>query len=161
VTAVLKEAEVKEIDEELGILPRKQAACVEALKIVQRHRGWVSDEALRDVAEYLEMTPTELENVATFYSLVFRRSVGRHVILVCDSITCWIVGYRELTDALERRLGITFGQTTEDQRFTLLTVPCLGVCEEAPALIIDDDLHTNLAPDVLQSRLKEILNRYE
>jgi NADH-quinone oxidoreductase subunit E len=158
---VLKEKEASELQHELTILPQKQAACIEALKVVQRHRGWVDDEALRDVGEHLEMTPAELENVATFYNLLYRRPVGRHVILVCDSVSCWLVGYRPLAAALERRLGIRFGETTKDDRFTLLTIPCLGICEEAPAMIVDEDVHTHLAPENVDERLDEILAQYE
>ena len=66
------------------------------MKIIQRHRGWVSDESLRDLGEVLEMTPDELDGVATFYNLVFRKPVGRHVVLICDSVSCWIMGYEKL-----------------------------------------------------------------
>jgi NADH-quinone oxidoreductase subunit E len=158
---VLQDQEVTALQQKLAVVPRKQAACVDALRVVQRYRGWVSDDALHDLAEHLDMTPAELENVATFYNLVFRRPVGRHVILVCDSVSCWIVGYGALLAALKERLGIGLGGTTKDGRFTLLSIPCLGICEQAPALMIDDDLHTDLAPQALDRRLNDILERYE
>jgi NADH-quinone oxidoreductase subunit E len=153
---MLSDEEKHEIDMELREYPRKRAACIEALKIVQRRRRFVSDEALRDVAAYLDMTPDELDNVATFYSLIFRKPVGRHVILVCDSVSCWVMGYDELLRHLWGRLGIGLGDTTADERFTLLPVACLGICEHAPALMIDDDLHTDLTVE----KLDEILARY-
>ena len=124
--------------------------------VVQRHRGWVSDESLRDIAAFLEMTPDELDNTATFYNLIFRRPVGRHVILVCDSVTCWIMGYGRLIRTLQDRLQIKLGETTADSRFTLLPIVCLGTCDHAPAMMIDEDLHQ----DVDSSRLEEILERY-
>src|SRR5690606_41562522 len=80
-----------EIDHAVAAVPYRKAACVEALKVVQAHRGWVSDESLREVASYLEMSTDEVDSVATFYNLIFRKPVGRHGILVCDSIRCWVM----------------------------------------------------------------------
>ena len=77
----------------------------------------------------LGMSLADLESVATFYSLIFRKPVGRHVILLCDSVSCWIMGYETVRDHLRRRLGIDLGETTPDGRFTLLTIPCLGACD--------------------------------
>jgi NADH-quinone oxidoreductase subunit E len=148
--------ERREIEAELPRYEQKRAVCIEALKIVQRHRGWVSDEALRDVAQALEMTPDELDGVATFYNLIFRKPVGRHVILVCDSVSCWIMGYERLRRALSARLRIEMGQTTPDGRFTLLPIVCLGTCDHAPALMIDNDLHR----DVASEQLDGILEKY-
>lgn len=154
---MLTEAERREIDREAAHYPVRRGASIEALKVVQRHRRWVSDEALADVAEHLGMTTDELDNVATFYNLIFRRPVGRHVILLCDSVSCWIVGYREVLAALEERLGIGFGQTTPDGRFTLIPMACLGACDRAPVLMIDEDTHRDVVPE----RVGEILERYE
>jgi len=153
---MLTSAETTEILEEMGHYEQKQAACIEALMVVQRHRGWVPDEALRSVAALLDMTPDELDSVATFYNLIFRQPVGRHVILVCDTVSCWVMGYEEIVAQLGERLGIAFGQTTADGRFTLLPIPCLGACDRAPAMMIDDDLHGPVLPEALD----EILARY-
>jgi NADH-quinone oxidoreductase subunit E len=153
---VLSAEERKEIEVEQAHYPNGQAACIEALMIVQRHRGWVSDEAVRDIAAFLGMTPDEVDGVATFYNLVFRRPVGRHVIKICDSVSCWIMGYEAMRDHLEARLGIRFGETTSDGRFTLLPIVCLGVCDHAPAMMIGDDLYTGLTPE----RIDAILERH-
>ena len=153
---MLTDEEKREIEVEFPRYEQKRAVGIEALKIVQRHRGWVSDEALRDIAVFLEMTTDELDNVATFYSLIFRRPVGRHVILVCDSITCWIMGYERLIQALSDRLKVKLGGTTADGRFTLLPIVCLGTCDHAPAMMIDNDLHRDVDP----ARLEQILERY-
>ncbi|MDD5169008.1 MAG: NADH-quinone oxidoreductase subunit NuoE, partial [Syntrophales bacterium] len=126
-----------------------RAACVEGLKIVQRHRGWVSDEGIGELAPLLKMTPAELDAVATFYPFIFRRPVGRHVVYLCDSVSCWIMGYEGLRDHLINRLGIGMGETTPDGRFTLLPVSCIGACDHAPALMIDRDLHGELTPEKL------------
>jgi NADH-quinone oxidoreductase subunit E len=152
---MLSEHERHEIEEEIKIFPRKDAACIEALKVVQKHRRWVSDEGVKDIAEILEMTTDEVDSVATFYNLIFRKPVGKHVILVCDSVSCWVMGYEGIKKSLEEKLNIKFGGTTEDGRYTLLPVPCLGTCDRAPAIMIDDDLHRDLTPDKLDSILEK------
>jgi NADH-quinone oxidoreductase subunit E len=131
----------------------KRAAASDALKIVQRHRGWVSDDALKEVAALLEMSPSSLDSIATFYSGIYRRPVGRHVIQVCDSVSCWIMGYHPIRAHLAERLGIDLGQTTADGRFTLLPAACLGVCEQAPAMLIDGDVHGDLTPEKVDAIL--------
>lgn len=113
-------------------MPARKNAGIEALKIVQQSHGWVSDESLQDVAEYVGMSTAELDSVATFYNLIFRRPVGRHVILLCDSISCYVMGYEGLRDHLYNTLQIQYGQTTADGRFTLLPNCCLGTCDCAP-----------------------------
>jgi len=154
---MLTEAEKEEIRGQLAHYDHARAGCVEALKLVQARHGWVSDEHLREVADLLDMTAGELDAVATFYSLIFRRPVGRHVILICDSIACWIMGYEGLLAHLTGRLGIGLGETSPDGRFTLLPVPCLGTCDHAPAMMIDETLYTDLSRD----KIDQILAGYE
>jgi NADH-quinone oxidoreductase subunit E len=154
---MLSVAEQNEIDQAIKVMPVKKAACIEALKVVQAHRRWISDESLKDVASYMEMTTEELDSVATFYNMLFRRPVGRHIILVCDSISCWVMGYESVRDAIMKKLSIQYGQTTPDDRFTILPNCCLGCCDRAPALMIDNDLYT----DVKLDQLDLILQKYE
>ena len=153
---MLSEHEKHEIDEELKTLPQRRAAVPEALKAVQRQRGWVTDEGVRDIADYLGVTPAEVDSVATFYSAIFRRPVGRHVVMICDSVSCWITGYPGLLEHLKHTLGIGLGETTADGRFTLLPNACLGLCEQAPAMLVDREPHGNLTP----AKIDEILSRY-
>jgi NADH-quinone oxidoreductase subunit E len=153
---MLTQEEVQLIREATAAFERKRGASIEALRIVQRRVGWVSDQDLHDIAQLLEMTPAELDGVATFYNLIYRQPVGRHVILICDSVTCWILGYEDILERLKSLLGIELGGTTTDNRFTLLPVACLGVCDHAPALMIDEDVHVDLMPDGLE----EILAQY-
>jgi NADH-quinone oxidoreductase subunit E len=153
---MLSTAEKHEIEEAIRIVPVKKAACIEALKVVQAHRRWISDESLKDVAEYMEMTAEELDSVATFYNMLFRKPVGRHIILVCDSISCWVMGYQNVRDQLMQKLSIAYGETTKDDRFTLLPNCCLGTCDRAPAMMIDNDLYQNVRIE----QLDEILNKY-
>ena len=89
---MLTPEERTEIEAEFPHYPNRKAVCIDAMKIVQKHRGWVSDEALHDIGELLGMSDADLDGVATFYNLIFRRPVGRHVIYLCDSVSCWIMG---------------------------------------------------------------------
>ena len=153
---MLSEKEIQDIDHEAAKLPYKKAAVIEALKIVQQQRGWVNDENVKDIAVCLEMSPAEVDSVATFYNLIFRKPVGRHVILLCNSISCFVMGYKNIYDALQQKLNIKFGETTADQRFTLLPNACLGCCDHAPALIVNGDLYT----DISIEKLDDILLKY-
>ncbi len=152
---MLTEEERREIEDELRRHEHKQAAALEVLKIIQKRRGWVSDD-LHDVAATLGMTPEELDGLATFYSLIYRKPVGKHVVLVCDSVTCWVMGYEKILEHLTLRLGTDLGGTSADGRFTLLPVACLGACDHAPAMMIDETLYADLTPE----RIDEILERY-
>ncbi|KAA5549300.1 NADH-quinone oxidoreductase subunit NuoE [Adhaeribacter rhizoryzae] len=153
---MLTAEEVSQIEHEISLVPVRKAAGIEALKIVQQHRGWVSDESLKDTAAFLGVSAEELDSVATFYNLIFRQPVGRHVILLCDSISCWVMGYEKIREHLMQKLDIKYGQTTPDGRFTLLPNVCLGTCDCAPALMIGPDLYQNVTPE----ELDEILSRY-
>ena len=152
---MLTPEEINEIEAEAAHYPKRDAVCIDALKIVQRHRGWVSDDSLRDIAAHLEMSPTDLDSVATFYNLIFRKPVGRHVIMVCDSVSCWIMGHERVRQELSRSLGVQFGETTPDNRFTLLPIVCLGCCDHAPAMMVDAELHGDLDPRNIERQLEK------
>lgn len=154
---MLTQTEISKIEHELQQVPVKKAAVIEALKIVQEERRWVSDENVDDIAALLGMSADEVDSVATFYNLIFRRPVGRHVILVCDSISCWVMGYEDLKQGLMDHLQIKYGQTTADGRFTLLPNACLGCCDHAPALMVDNDLYQDITPVMI----KDILAKYK
>jgi NADH-quinone oxidoreductase subunit E len=152
---MLTDLEQQEITAELSHCEFKQSASIDVLKIVQKHRGWVPDEAIKDVAAMLEMSTDELDAVATFYSFIFRQPVGRHVILVCDSISCWVMGYNPLLDLLKTKLGIAFGETTGDNRFTLLPISCLGACDRAPAMMVDEELYGPVTAEMMERILEQ------
>ncbi|HYQ38312.1 MAG TPA: NADH-quinone oxidoreductase subunit NuoE [Pseudomonas sp.] len=143
----LSETERSAIEHEMHHYEDPRAASIEALKIVQKQRGWVPDGAIYAIAEILGIPASDVEGVATFYSQIFRSPVGRHVIRVCDSMTCFIGGHESVLEAIKQQLGIVPGQTTSDGRFTLLPVCCLGNCDKAPALMIDDDTFGNVRAD--------------
>ena len=153
---MLTAEERREIENEFPHYATRRAVCIDALKIVQRHRGWVSDDALEDIGDLLDMSPAELDGVATFYNLIFRRPVGRHVIHVCDSVSCWIMDGERQFEYLAKQLGVRAGETTGDGRFTLLPIVCLGACDRAPVMLVDDDLHIEIEP----AKIDRILKNY-
>jgi len=154
VNPVLTEAEITEIDHEISHAPYRSAVAIDALKIVQKHHGWVSDESLSGLADYLDMSNAELDGIATFYSLIYRKPVGDKVISLCDSVTCWIKGYKQLEEHISQQLGIRLGETTSDNRYTFLPAPCLGACDRAPVMMVGDETHLDLSED----KIDKILN---
>ena len=154
---MLTEEERAEIEQALAHYPDKHAGAIDALLLLQRRRGWISDESLLDIAQLLDMTRAEVDGVATFYNLIFRQPVGRHVLFMCDSISCWIMGYERIRQQLNSRYGVDSGQTTGDGRLTVLPIACLGHCERAPAIMIDDDVYGNVTPD----KIERIVEQYK
>jgi NADH-quinone oxidoreductase subunit E len=153
---MLSNKEKEEIHEEIRLYPYPGAACIDALKIVQHHRGWISDEAVSDIASELDMSDDEVDGVATFYTRIYRKPVGRNIILVCDGTSCMIMGYESIYEHISKKLNLKSGETSPDGRFTLLPVSCLGDCDHAPALMINDDHYNNL--DI--NKIDEILAKY-
>ena len=154
---MLTAEERQEIAEKLAEYPTRQAMSIESMLIVQRHRGWVSDENLKDLSELLGLSVADFDGVATFYNLIRRKPVGRHVALICDSVSCWIMGCDRMRDHLCSTLGTPMGGTTADGRFTLLPIVCLGACDHAPAMMIDGTLYEDLD----ERRIEEVVARYE
>ena len=146
---LLTDEERSLIDRELAHVPYRKGAAIDALLIVQQRRGWISDEALQGIAAHLEMSVDELEGVATFYNLIYRKPVGEKVILLCDSVSCWLCGYESVKDKISRHLGIDYGETTSDNRYTLLPVPCLGACDRAPVMMVGDELVTHIDDEII------------
>jgi NADH-quinone oxidoreductase subunit E len=154
---MLTEEEKKEILEEVKQYPYPAVACIDALKILQHHLGWVSDESVKDIAELLGISNEDVDSVATFYSRIYRKPVGKNVILICDSVSCMIMGYETLYGYLSEKLGIRFGETTFDGLFTLLPVSCLGDCDHAPVMMINNDHFNNLTVE----KIDELLGNYK
>ena len=152
---MLSSEERAAIEAEARHYEQPAAACIEALKIVQEARGWVSDEGIKDIAAALRMSPHEVDGVATFYNLIYRRPVGRHVIHVCDSISCWVMGGGAVCDHLCTGLGIRPGQTSADDRFTVIPIACLGACDHAPAMMVRRDLHADLTSEKIDRILED------
>ena len=152
----LSAEEINEIEHEITLYADKKAVGLEALKIVQKHQGWVSDESLLAISQYLDIPGSDLEGVATFFNLIFRRPVGKNVILLCNSVSCWIMGCDEIKDHIKEKLGVDFGETSQDGEFTFLPVPSLGDCDRAPSMMVGDNLHRNLTLE----KIDEIIQQY-
>jgi NADH-quinone oxidoreductase subunit E len=144
------------IEEEIGHYEDPRAASIGALKIVQKRHGWVPDAAIPAIGRVLGISAADVEGVATFYNLIFRRPVGRYVIKVCDSVACFLTGYEELKQELCKQLGVGLGESTADGRFTLLPICCLGACDRGPALMINDETHFSVSPQ----DVARLLERY-
>lgn len=154
---VLTKEEITEIIIEKNNYENSKAASIGALKIIQKYRGWVSDHIINEIANIIGITPTELDSIATFYNLIYRKSVGKNIILLCDSITCYINGYEIIYNKLKHELGISMGETTNDKRFTLLPVCCLGNCDKSPNMMINNDIYYNL----IKKNINNILELYK
>ncbi len=153
---MLTDDERREIEAEFTLYPDRRSLCIDAMLVVQKHRGWVSDESVGDIADLLGMSRAEVDGVASFYNLIYRRPVGRHVIHVCDSVSCWIMGYETIRDYLSKRLGIRYGETTPDGLVTLLPIVCLGACDHAPAMMVDRTLYGDLDPEKIDAILERL-----
>ncbi|MGM8871946.1 NADH-quinone oxidoreductase subunit NuoE [Psychrobacter sp. 2Y5] len=146
VASILTTSEIAAIDDFMHHYPQARSASLDALKIVQKRNGWVDDAQVNAIANILEVPVTDIEGVATFYNRIYRQPVGRHVILICDSVSCYLTGYEALSTAFRAELGIEYGQTTADGRFTILPICCLGNCDKGPAVLIDEDTYGPVQP---------------
>ncbi|QCI17564.1 NADH-quinone oxidoreductase subunit NuoE [Buchnera aphidicola (Acyrthosiphon lactucae)] len=150
----LTNEEINEIENQKKYYENFRSVSIEALKIVQKKRGWISDQAIYAIAEILQINPSDVEGVATFYSQIFRKPVGRNIVRYCDSVVCFLTGYEKIKIALEYYLKIKIGQTTKDNRFTLLPVCCLGNCDKSPTIMINEDTHSCLTPESIPHLLE-------
>ncbi|MDR7543037.1 MAG: NADH-quinone oxidoreductase subunit NuoE [Armatimonadota bacterium] len=155
-TPRLSEAALAEIRRLVGLYEHRQSALLPALFVAQHEYGYLPPEALEGVARALDLPISEVASVASFYSLFYLEPVGRHVIQVCTNLSCMINGCGAVVQRLQQRLGVGPGQTTPDGRFTLRTVECLAACDEAPAVIVDEDRWARVGPDDVDA----ILARY-
>lgn len=129
---------------------------VDVIFALQDHYGYLSDEALHEAAEMLDMSPLEIEELATFYTFIYREPVGKYVIHICDSVICWLNGYEPVRDYLSRKLNIRTGETTPDGLFTLLPVCCIGYCDRSPAMLINKKVYGYLTADKIDDILEKL-----
>ena len=146
VASILTATEITAIHNFMHHYPHARAASLDALKIVQKRNGWVDDAQVNAIANLLDIPVTDIDGVATFFNRIYRQPVGRHVILICDSVACYLTGYEALSNAFKAELGIDYGQTTADGRFTILPICCLGNCDKGPAVLIDEDTYGPVQP---------------
>ena len=154
---MLSDTERRELEDAVKHYPDKRGATIDALLTIQRRRGWISDDTLLEIAQFLEITVEDVDSVATFYNLIFRKPVGRHVAFVCDSISCWIKGCEQVQEKIKTLYNADLGQTSPDGRLTVLPIACLGHCERAPALMIDQDVYGNVTPE----KIEQIVEKYK
>ena len=149
-------AELKtSLAENIASVDHPRELVVDIMFAIQDRFGYLSDEAIVEVADLLGMTPLEVEELATFYTFVYREPVGKYVIHACDSVICWMDGYESIRDHLCNKLGIEMGETTADGLFTLLPVCCIGYCDRSPAILINKKVYGPLTGE----KLDEILDK--
>ena len=129
---------------------------VDVMFAIQEHYGHLTDEGVQETARLLDMTPLEVEQLATFYTFIYREPVGKYVMHVCDSVVCWMDGYESVKDYLCQKLGIAPGETTPDGMFTLLTVCCIGYCDRSPAMLINRKAYGNLTAEKIDGILEKL-----
>jgi NADH-quinone oxidoreductase subunit E len=152
----LSEKSLHKIDAVMRRYPRKDAALLPVLQIIQREQGHISPEAVDWTSAKLEVSRVRINEVLSFYTLLRRKPAGRYVIQVCRNISCYLTGGEDLLRHLEAKLGIRAGETTSDGRFTLLVAECLGNCDHAPCLMINDDDYGPVTPELIDGVLKEL-----
>jgi NADH-quinone oxidoreductase subunit E len=131
---------------------------VDVLFAIQEHYGYLSDEGVEETARLVGMSPLEVEQLATFYTFIYREPVGKYVIHVCDSVVCWMNGFEAIKDYLSKKLGIGDGETTADGLFTLLPVCCVGYCDRSPAILINKKVYGNLTTEKIDNIIEEFRN---
>lgn len=135
---------------------RAAGALLPTLHVIQNEYGWIPHQAMMEVARFLGLTPAQVIDTASFYEEYWLKPKGEHLVQVCRSIACEFCGQKEITETCKRKLGIDVGETTEDGKFTLIELECLGSCGSAPAALIDEKLHENLTPAKMEQVLDEV-----
>lgn len=159
---VINAERIKEVDLWVNKFPaeHKQSALLQALRIVQDEHGWLSEENMQLVAEYLGVPHIAAFEVASFYNMYNLKPVGKHSIGVCNSIACMLSGSEKIMHHLETRLGVKFGETTSDQKFTLQHAECLGACVNAPVCRVGREYHEHLTTEKVDMLLAELGNTH-
>ena len=136
--------------------PTKRAVLLPALHLVQHTYGWIPVQAMEEVAAFLEISPAEVMDTATFYEEYWLKPKGQYLIQVCRSLSCEICGSRAITEYLREKLGVELGETTADGRFTLIELECLGSCGTAPAVLVNEVLHENLDAETVDRLIAKL-----
>lgn len=152
----IKASTEKKIKELVSRYPKKQAALLPVLHMVQSELGHISQNEENWVADLLGINPVKVREVVTFYSMLSRKSLGKHHIQICSNLTCSLMGAESLIDYLSEKLGIKPGETSEDGKYTLTTVECLGACDQAPGMMINTDYYGNMDKKKIDKILKEL-----
>jgi len=135
-----------------------KGALFAALHMVQHHYGWIPQQSMKEIADVLSIQPSEVLDTVSFYEEYWELPKGEHLISVCRSIACEFCDATKCTEAIKDKLDIDVGQTTADNKFTLVELECIGSCGTAPAALLDDDLHENLTPERIVSMIDQVQN---
>ena len=138
---------------------QRKSAILYALFLVQKQQGYISGTSMRFVAEQIRCTPAEVEDVVSYYTMFYTKPVGKYVLNVCRTLSCALLGAERVTEELSAKLGIGPGQTTPDGMFTLMEVECLGACDRAPVVMVNDDWHEGLTPEQCSKFIDDIRAR--
>jgi len=149
----------KSLEEKIAHADHRREMVVDVMLALQEHYGYLSDEAVEAVAALLAMSPLEVDELATFYTFIYREPVGKYVIHVCDSVICWLEGYESIKNYLCKKLNIDIGGTTTDGLFTLLPVCCIGYCDLSPAMLINREVYGHLTPEKIDAVLERLKNQ--
>ncbi|MDX2115544.1 MAG: NADH-quinone oxidoreductase subunit NuoE [Planctomycetota bacterium] len=133
----------------------RRGALLPTLHAVQARWGWLPHQALIEVAEFLSLAPADVIDTASFYEEFWLRPKGENVVWVCRSVACEFCGHKDIVDACKRKLGVEPGETTDDEKFTLMEIECLGSCGTAPVALINHTLHENLTPEKMERALDD------
>jgi NADH-quinone oxidoreductase E subunit len=154
---MFKETVLKEIEEIKSKYPSRRGALLPALYVAQREFGWLSNEAMLSVSSALNLPEALVRGTASFYSMFRHKPVGRHIIQLCTNISCMILGSEKLVDLIKNNYGVPQNGTSDDGRFSLVIMECIGACGTAPAMLVNTDFHENLT----EKSIKEILEKYQ
>jgi NADH-quinone oxidoreductase subunit E len=144
------------LEEKVATVDHPREMVVDVMFAIQEHYGYLTDEGVEETARLVGMSPLEVEQLATFYTFIYREAVGKYVIHVCDSVVCWMNGFESIKAYLSEKLGIQDGETTSDGLFTLLPVCCVGYCDRSPAILINKKVYGNLTTEKIDEIIEKL-----
>ncbi len=153
---MLSETTLQKIDALIAMYPARRSALIPSLHLAQAEVGYISPDVVVEFSRIFELTPNEVYEVVSFYTMLHKAPVGKYVLQVCTNISCLLCNSEVILTHLQKRLGIKPGETTPDRKFTLLEVECLASCGTAPVIQINDDYHENLTPEKLDRILDSL-----
>ena len=149
----------REVERIAALYPDSRSAIMPALRLAQETHGWLPPQAMREVAEALDLTPAYCKAIASFYDMYHLEPVGRHMVEVCTNLPCALVGAQRVVEAFESELGIVAGETSEDNLVTLRAIECAGGCGRAPIVVVDNRYHEPVRPEDVPRLVEELRGR--